>query len=72
MRRTGEHPIVSSHAAQGRRIGVAAAAVPAVMIRLAMPANAAELSPIAEVVERTVADTASIVGVVLDAARLAA
>lgn len=54
-----------------KRLAVAtAAAVPALMLALAGPANAAELTPIAEAVDGTVADTLSTVGDVLDAAGL--
>ncbi|MBQ6641565.1 MAG: hypothetical protein IJH84_11110 [Saccharopolyspora sp.] len=55
-----------------KRIAFAATAVPALMIGLALPANAAELTPIAEALDATVADTLSSVGGALDALGLAA
>ena len=53
-----------------RRTAVAAATVPALMLALAGPASAAELTPIAEAVDGTVADTLSTLGDVLDGAGL--
>ncbi|RRO14733.1 hypothetical protein EIL87_18510 [Saccharopolyspora rhizosphaerae] len=58
-----------SHA---KRLAFGVLAVPALMIGLALPANAAELTPIAEAVDATVADTLSSVGAALDALGLAA
>jgi hypothetical protein len=55
-----------------RRLAAVGAAVPALMIALALPASAAELTPIAEVVDSTVADLLSTLGAVLDALGLAA
>ncbi|KAA1027974.1 hypothetical protein Ae406Ps2_4129 [Pseudonocardia sp. Ae406_Ps2] len=58
-----------------RRIaGLAAAAVaaPLLMLGLTGTASAAEITPIAEVVDSTVADLSSTLGAVLDALGLAA
>ncbi|WP_243789450.1 hypothetical protein [Saccharopolyspora gloriosae] len=55
-----------------RRIAFAAVAVPTLMVGLALPANAAELTPIAEALDATLADTLSSVGGALDALGLAA
>lgn len=55
-----------------RRLAMAGAAVPALTIAMAMPASAAELTPIAEVVDSTVTDPLSTLGAVLDALGLAA
>nr|WP_228047198.1 hypothetical protein [Saccharopolyspora sp. HNM0983] len=55
-----------------RRVAVAAAAVPVMLIALAMPANAVEIAPIAEVLDSLLADVLSTVGAVLDALGLAA
>ncbi|GLZ50010.1 hypothetical protein Acsp06_61950 [Actinomycetospora sp. NBRC 106375] len=41
-------------------------AVPAIMVGMALPASAAEVTPIAEYVDSTVADTEAEVGAVLD------
>ena len=45
-----------------KRIALASAAVPALMLGLALPANAAELTPVAEALDATVASTLSSVG----------
>ena len=55
-----------------KRIALASAAVPALMLGLALPANAAELTPVAEALDATVASTLSSVGGALDALGLAA
>jgi len=55
-----------------KRIALATAAVPALMLGLALPANAAELTPVAEALDATVASTLSSVGGALDALGLAA
>ncbi|MEJ2870599.1 hypothetical protein WCD74_22730 [Actinomycetospora sp. OC33-EN08] len=58
--------------ARTARLVAAALAVPAIMIGVAAPASAAEITPIAEYVDTTVADTEAMLGGVLDALGLEA
>ncbi|SFS66235.1 hypothetical protein [Saccharopolyspora flava] len=71
MSNTVEHTEAKT-ASRAKRLAFGAVAVPALMIGLALPANAAELTPIAEALDATVADTLSSVGAALDALGLAA
>lgn len=72
MNTTAKQTSTTATRSRGRRIAFAAVAVPTLMIGLALPANAAELTPIAEALDATLADTLSSVGAALDALGLAA
>ncbi|MEU6128485.1 hypothetical protein ABZ805_04840 [Saccharopolyspora sp. NPDC047091] len=72
MNTTAEQTTTAEPRSHVRRIAFAALAVPALMVGLALPANAAELTPIAEALDSTVAATLSSVGAALDALGLAA
>ncbi|MDI2031433.1 hypothetical protein QFW96_22585 [Saccharopolyspora sp. TS4A08] len=72
MSNTVEQHTEARTGSRAKRIAFGALAVPALMIGLALPANAAELTPIAEVLDATIADTLSSVGAALDALGLGA
>lgn len=54
------------------RLAATALAVPAIMIGVAAPASAVEITPLAEYIDTTVADLESTLGGVLDALGLKA
>ncbi|GAB2687506.1 hypothetical protein GCM10027271_58140 [Saccharopolyspora gloriosae] len=72
MNTTTEQTAVAEPRTRLRRFAFAAVAVPALMVGLALPANAAELTPIAEALDATLASTLSSIGAALDALGLAA